>query len=154
MLSSAPTPLIKPALLALPRKPALKLGTPRLVRTALPWVLAGLVMAALLGLLFHWGGAPVRAQAALLAVGGFAYLGAGLQAGSFSLSLAGGLSLAGFASLAWLGLSEGSILLALGFWLQAAWSISLGWALRWLKAPGLPVAWIGLQLGMAVVSVI
>ncbi|MBI2380796.1 MAG: hypothetical protein HYV16_08580 [Gammaproteobacteria bacterium] len=154
MLSSAPTPLNKPAALVLPRKPELRLGTPPLLRSALPWLLAGLATAAVLGLLFDWGGAPVRAQAALLAVGAFSYLAAGLQAGSFSLSLAGGLSLAGFASLAWLGLDEGPVLLALGFWLQAAWSISLGWALRWLKAPGLPAAWIGLQLGMAVVSVL
>lgn len=134
------------------RLPSLRLF--RVWEAGLPWALAGALLALALDALFAWAGQPVRAQAALLAVGGLLYVGAGVHAGSASLSLAGLLSLAGFASLAAVGMAESSVVLALGFWLQGAWSLMLTAALRGARRPGIPAGWIGLQLGMALAAVL
>lgn len=114
---------------------------------------AGLVFALLAGVLLNQTPEPTRALAALLAVSGFVYVGAALRAGHGLLMLASVFTLAGLTTLAWLGLGAGPLLLALGFWLHASWSLGFAVALNgspraWLSG------WLGLQLGFAFIAML
>lgn len=123
-----------------------------LARTV-PALLSGAALAFVLHALFAYAGAPLRAEAALLALAAFVYVGAPLAAGRLSLLLGGVLNLGGFFALAHLGLREGAEVMALGYWLHAAWGLMLATALRQGASPLWP-AWLGLHLGMAVAVVI